>query len=123
MPVFKDPRYIKVDGKPVFLVYRIGHLPEPTETIRRWREEADRAGLPGLYLANVESFADEHGAASRLPLDAAVEFAPDWECLARRRGPFRRAWASLQKRAGRPVLDRIWRYPAVAEAMRRGLLD
>ena len=117
--VFKDPRYIKVDGKPVFLVYRIGHLPEPAETIRRWREEADRAGLPGLYLANVESFAGEHGAASRLPLDAAVEFAPDWECLSRRRGPFRRAWSSIQKRAGRPVLDRIWRYPAVAEAMRR----
>jgi lipopolysaccharide biosynthesis protein len=81
IPVFKDSRYIKVDGKPFFLVYRIGHLPEPAETIRRWREEAAKAGLPGLYLANVESFVDDRGAAGRLPLDAAVEFAPDWACL------------------------------------------
>src|ERR1035438_6297622 len=51
LPVFKDSRYIKVNGKPVFLVYRIGNLPAPAETLRRWREEAAKAGLPGLYIA------------------------------------------------------------------------
>ncbi len=82
LSAFKDPRYIKVGGKPLFLVYRIEHLPEPAETVRHWRDEATKAGLPGIYLANVESFPAEHGATKRLSLDAAVEFAPDWKCLA-----------------------------------------
>jgi lipopolysaccharide biosynthesis protein len=81
IPIFRDPRYIKVNGKPFFLVYRIGHLPEPAKTIERWRQEVEKAGLPGLYLANVEGFSAEHGAAGMLPLDAAVEFAPDWQCV------------------------------------------
>jgi lipopolysaccharide biosynthesis protein len=81
IPVFKDHRYIKVNGKPFFLIYKIGNLPEPAETIRLWREETIKAGFPDLYLANVECLESEHGAALRLPLDAAVEFAPDWKCL------------------------------------------
>lgn len=80
IPLFQDPRYIRVDGRPFLLIYRIGHLPDARQTIELWREEALRAGLPGLYLANVESFWNE-SVAGDLPLDAAVEFAPDWQCL------------------------------------------
>lgn len=81
LPAFRDDRYIKVDGKPLLMVYRFGHLPDPVGTIERWRAETDRAGLPGIYLANVESFTTEHALAGKLDLDAAVEFAPDWNCL------------------------------------------
>ncbi len=121
IPVFKDPRYIKVNGKPFFLVYRIGHLPEPAETIRRWREEAAKAGLPGLYLASVESFHGDHGAAGRLPLDAAVEFAPDWQCRPVPMRPVRREPPFFRKRAAGPPWSNnaIVSYPALAEAMRR----
>lgn len=80
IPAFKDSRYVKVHGKPLFLVYRINHLPQPARTIQCWREEALKAGFPGLYLANVESFSSERAAVSKLPLDAGVEFAPDWDC-------------------------------------------
>ena len=55
LPYFKDPRYIRVAGRPLFLVYRLGQLPQPAETIRLWRQSAIAAGLPGLYLCAVES--------------------------------------------------------------------
>jgi lipopolysaccharide biosynthesis protein len=120
IPFFKDPRYIRVNGKPLFLFYRIGHLPEPAETIRRWQAEAVAAGLPGLYLANVESFPTEHGAAAKLPLDAAVEFAPDWGCL-EKPSLFLRGLRRIQKKVGGPSLctHTFLPYASLAEKMKR----
>ena len=120
LPVFLDPRYIKVDDKPLFLVYRIGRLPEPAATIRRWRHEAAKAGLPGLYLANIESFASEHGAAARLPLDAGIEFAPDWQCLAPPIRPTRRQPPLFRKQPGDPAWwdNSISDYRSLVQAMR-----
>jgi lipopolysaccharide biosynthesis protein len=88
IPAFSDPRYISVDGRPLFLVYRASQLADPRATTDRWREEARRAGLPGLYLARVESFPTERGDPRALGFDAAVEFQPRWADLGpgRRRG-------------------------------------
>lgn len=75
---FRDPRYIRVQGRPLFLVYRLSRLPNPAGTIERWRKEAKRLGAGEIFICNVESnFAEERGLASRYNLDAAVEFAPD----------------------------------------------
>ena len=72
---FADPRYIRVDGKPLFLVYRSSSLPDPRRTTDLWRERARSAGFPGLYLCRVESF-DASGDPSPLGFDAGVEFFP-----------------------------------------------
>ena len=48
IPMFEDARYIRVDGKPLFLVYRSTAIPDARATTDRWRREAERAGLPGL---------------------------------------------------------------------------
>lgn len=75
--VFKDDRYIKIGGKPLFLVYRANEIPNPLKTISIWREEARNLGIGELFLARVESF-DERGDPAVLGFDAAVEFQPDW---------------------------------------------
>ena len=76
---FADPRYIRIEGKPLFLVYRIKNLPDPASTSRIWREEAWNAGIGDIYLALVESIGCQN------PLDAgfdaSVEFAPDWNVM------------------------------------------
>ncbi len=51
---FSDPRYIRVEGKPLFLVYRSEVLPDAQATTQRWREEAMRLGVGELYLCLVE---------------------------------------------------------------------
>lgn len=50
LPAFQDPRYFRVDGKPLFYVFRPEQLPDPAAWVRRWRDMATAAGLPGLYL-------------------------------------------------------------------------
>lgn len=50
LPAFRDERYLRVDGRPVFYVFRPESLPDPAEFVDRWQGMARQAGLPGLYL-------------------------------------------------------------------------
>lgn len=74
MPALKDPRYIRVNGKPLLIVYRVSLLPTPLQTAEIWQKEAYRNGIPGLYLVAAQSF----GIGDPRPygFDAAVEFPP-----------------------------------------------
>jgi len=92
---FRDSRYIRIHGKPVFLVYRASSLPDPKRTLEVWREEAQRLGLGELYLCRVESMGGDNGKPLQAGFDAAVEFAPDWTV----RPP----------EIGRTVMDRLLR--------------
>lgn len=73
--VFNDPRYITVNGKPVFMVYRQDLFPNINKTTNIWRSIAvNDYGFKGLYLCVAESFNAkinplEYG------FDAAVEFS------------------------------------------------
>lgn len=71
---FKDDRYIKVDGKPLLIIYRASIIPNIERTAVIWREELKKNGFPGLYLVCAQSFGikspDEFG------FDASVEFPP-----------------------------------------------
>lgn len=84
MPAFQDPRYIRIDGRPLFLVYRTGLLPDPRRTAEIWREAAVRAGVGDLYLVRVERFARDIDPAL-IGFDATVEFAPDADAMVARR--------------------------------------
>src|SRR6202044_2362689 len=42
---FKDPRYIRVHGRPLLVVTSPHLLPEPSRTVERWRAECLRAGV------------------------------------------------------------------------------
>lgn len=50
LPAFRDERYFRVAGKPVFYVFRPEELPDVRGWIERWQAMAMRAGLGGLYL-------------------------------------------------------------------------
>ena len=78
--VFSDKRYITIDEKPVFAVYRTELFPDIKETARIWREEVKRYGFKDLYLVRVEHFVANLNPAT-IGFDAAMEFAPDLRCL------------------------------------------
>ncbi|GGD69307.1 glycoside hydrolase family 99-like domain-containing protein [Caballeronia grimmiae] len=78
LPLLRDERYIRVNGKPLVLIYRISLLPEPRRAAATWRRMAREAGLGDVYLAYVQSF--DSWARGEKPadfdFDASVEFPP-----------------------------------------------
>lgn len=50
LPAFRDSRYFRVDGKPLFYLFRPELHPEPAAFVDRWQRMAAEAGLGGLYL-------------------------------------------------------------------------
>lgn len=48
---FKDNRYIKEKGKPIFVIYRPEIIPCCNEMLDYWQELAKEAGLPGIKFA------------------------------------------------------------------------
>jgi hypothetical protein len=72
LPAFLDERYFRVDGRPLFLVYRPNDLPNASAFAHQWRDLAERAGLPGLYLVGETKGA---WSASRTGFDAEVHAA------------------------------------------------
>lgn len=63
LPAFRDERYLRVDDRPVFYVFRPEELPNAAEFVDRWQAMARAAGLPGLYL--VAEMSDLLGAGPR----------------------------------------------------------
>ena len=49
LPFFNDKRYIKVDGKPVFMIYKALEFPDTPDFIKLWNKLAIDNGLSGIY--------------------------------------------------------------------------
>lgn len=54
LPALEDPRYFRVDGRPLFHVFKPRSIPELRRFTDLWKQLALRAGLPGLYLVGEE---------------------------------------------------------------------
>jgi len=96
IPYLSDKRYIRVNGRPLLLVYRTELIPNPQAMAQTWRQAAQKAGLGDLFLVRVEGFAEGVDCRS-IGFDAALEFAPDW----RRAGAMHFSrWQHLLSKAG-----------------------
>ncbi len=74
-PYLRDRRALKVDGRPMLLVYRPHLLPDPRATAQRWRQWCRDNGIGELHLAYVQGF--ERPDPRDIGFDAAVEFPPN----------------------------------------------
>jgi hypothetical protein len=69
LDAFTDPRYIKVENKPLFIVYRSHEFPEVEQFISLWQELAIKEGLEGLY---IPGFSTEPDSLLELGFDACI---------------------------------------------------
>ena len=51
LPAFQDSRYIRVKGKPLFMIYRPLKFPDVGKFMAQWQELARKNGLPGFHFA------------------------------------------------------------------------
>lgn len=71
----RNPRYIRIGGRPLLIVYRPALLPDARATAMRWRAWARDNGIGEIYLACTESF--ESKPPNLFGFDAAIEFPPN----------------------------------------------
>lgn len=74
-PYLKDSRYIRVDGKPLIIIYRPSLFPNAKATAQRWRKWCRENGVGEIHLALTHSF--EKTAPSEYGYDSAIEFPPN----------------------------------------------
>jgi hypothetical protein len=77
---FEDPRYFKVDGKPMFTVFAPHDLPSTKSFVEHWRELAAKAGYPGLFFIAIShrsgSIVDHYHDPILEPFDAVTPLVP-----------------------------------------------
>ena len=71
-----DPRYIRIDGEPVVLIYRPGGLPDAAKTFKLWREWAMENGIGPIRIWVVRGCTTDAGSVWVEGADAEVEFPP-----------------------------------------------
>jgi hypothetical protein len=121
---FADPRYVTVDGRPLFIVYQPANLPDPHRTTDTWREMAVRAGVPEPRLLAFNSFTSRVDSRS-FGFDGTIDFEPQLGALphAIRRGAGF-MWARLRRNFALRILNArtdIFDYQEARAAMKHVL--
>lgn len=103
LPAFKDRRYLKVDGKPVFVVWQPFRLPDPKASVERWRQMALTAGLAGLHMVGV--FREGNSDPEDFGFDASIyNRNPPLRERGTLRTPFKRLYSMLMQKLGLPTI-------------------
>ena len=73
----EDSRYIRINGKPLIVVYNPGQIPDCSKSFKRWREVAKEVGIGEILIwtcQTANNTADKLGIVNSI--DAEVEFPP-----------------------------------------------
>jgi len=78
LPALRDFRYLTVDGRPLLVLYRIGHIKNARAAIERWKERATSDGLAGLHVLAVVHSRQFEGLPRGIEdvIDGLVRFPP-----------------------------------------------
>lgn len=84
LPFFKDERYLKLDNKPVFMIYRIESIPEYSQRFSEWDALAKKNGFSGIYLIQMINNDYAQVLEDRV-ISAKVDFEPNKTVCTRQR--------------------------------------
>jgi hypothetical protein len=87
LPDFKDERYIKINNRPVFHIYRAYQVDCIEEMRQYWDELARENGFDGIYLVGGD-LENRNSAKLNKSLDAYYNFEPNFSFYYGRRGPY-----------------------------------
>jgi hypothetical protein len=76
---FRDPRYLKIQGRPLFLIYRPFHMKDAAATLGRWKRMARQEGIPNPFFMAIRTNLDSRSDASavKLGFDGELGFQPN----------------------------------------------
>ena len=104
LPAFSDPRYLTVERKLLFLVYKPRQIPDSRQFTDIWRQLAHEAGFPGMYLVgDAEEPWNPHESGFDAAIDMSMPPRQGWEPWSRPIRKLRWKWRLL---LGRPTVYR-----------------
>lgn len=71
---FKDNRYIKVDNKPMIIIYKTKSIKCLPEMVKKWNELAEHDGFDGIYLISERNAFEQED--RNILFDAYCDFEP-----------------------------------------------
>ena len=74
LPALRDPRYIRIEGRPLIMVYRPSIIPNMPKIVANWRNHLEAAGVGNPYLVMAQAFDDQDP--RPYGLDASAGFPP-----------------------------------------------
>jgi hypothetical protein len=102
LPAWADPRWLRVDGRPVFVIYCPNELPDPLRTTDVLRNEAVCAGLPEPLLLGMNG-KDKWRDFRKMGFDATIDFRPQLSDL-----PFSAVSGVTKGKLRRNLRLRVW---------------
>lgn len=95
-PFFEDHRYIKMEGKPVFVIYKSELIPDVKEMIIYWDNLAKQDGFDGIYFIN--TLRNGNSFKNSSAFNSNVEFEPFYSTsnLVKACDRFRRKFKGVQ---------------------------
>lgn len=109
-PAMRDHRYIRINGRPLLMIYRPGLLPDATATVTRWRQYFISRGVGDPFMVMPQAFGNDDPRV--FGMDAAAGFPPH-----------KFGWDLPPITASLPLLDRRFRGSVVSyESMARAAM-
>lgn len=104
-PVFADPRYIRLDGRPVFAIYNSDRIPCPPRWCDLFRETCLAEGVDPCLIRVERYLDDDTRPPQALGFDAALEFQPFSRSFRR----WQQTRPDLKRHPGRRLRNRMRR--------------
>ena len=76
VPFLQDNRYIRINGKPLVLIYRADLLPDPNQSVDTWRRVFRKAGIGEVEVCGALTFGLRVHNLEKMGIDSAVQFPP-----------------------------------------------
>jgi lipopolysaccharide biosynthesis protein len=73
-PLLRDARYLKVDGRPFLIIYRVQHMPDAPAAIAVWRAYCHEVGIGEIHVCAALTHGNE--SYQQFGCDSGVEFPP-----------------------------------------------
>lgn len=78
IPFFQHPNYIKVQNKPLLVIYRVSQIPQYEERFAYWRRRLREHGFDDLFIVmTLGNFSDDFSAMAPY-VDATFDFYPNF---------------------------------------------
>ncbi|WP_374951929.1 glycoside hydrolase family 99-like domain-containing protein [Mucilaginibacter sp.] len=115
---FTDPRYIRVNNKPFFVVYKPLLFPDIQRTLSTWRAEAAKVGVE-LYLGYMKASSNDKNTALLSGFDCSIDFQPhQWDIPVDRVFPLSsRIKSKLGMQQQPHLINRVYSYPQYVNEM------